>query len=67
MCRATRGDRRICPAWVKLSFQNLGGDAHGLGLEICPLFHHLLGCHGSLTRRYRVVGSVTWDVLHPKQ
>ena len=30
-----RGDRRIGPAWLKLSFQNLGGDVHGLGLKIC--------------------------------
>lgn len=44
MCRATRGDRRDLPCqWLRglkleLSFRNHGGDAHGLGLKICPSF-----------------------------
>lgn len=69
MCRATRGDRRDSPCVLELSFQNLAENAHGLVLEICPLFFLLLpyfiicqafrGTAQALT--YRVVGSVTWD------
>lgn len=47
----------ICPASclrglkLELSFRNLGGDAHGLGLKICPSSFNsgCLGCHGPLS------------------
>lgn len=45
-----------------------GGDAHGLALEICPLFFIIsqAATGGPTQARYRVVGSVTWDRATPE-
>lgn len=76
MCRATRGDRRDSPCVLELSFQNLAENAHGLVLEICPLFfppsslfHHLPGLPWDRPGTYISRGRLRnlGPRLHPKQ